>query len=497
MIQLGRRTPPVCINIVSELSHLELLQYDPKKGNFIALDSDEFMFDPASREMLEDEERLKIVLKRLYERNKIPLNTPTTLVLPSYFTRQYTLPDDAVIDDLSSILVSEAERFYVFKKVDPAVGYCQTLENQVLYTAYPKNCLEALKVAFEELKIPLVSIDCNYTAVIRGLVAMGVVQQELANMVKWGMVMMTDQMVFMAILEGPVIEKIVESPLSSQGVDPNSLMGEVRDDFQQFCGFEILNRLVVVNNSARIYSTQLVDMLGFQGPTDVFDQNERTLISRKAEDAPFPCSLECVGGVLVRTVPEVPPMEMGEGKIADVGGDDQLINVVAAGLIGIGVLIYGVQFGIAKMFDSFQQSEVKNNEKIQREIDAAINSLSVVPDVKKKMFIRQGQFQNYRYSNLLINLHKEIPEDTELKKLEVKSTEKMDSVNITISGRTGTSDSLNQYVQNMNQHLENDKFLPDITPSTYDGQRIFDFTLVNEKSQKKAETGKRGRRRGR
>jgi hypothetical protein len=88
---MARKSANICINITSTLNRMELLEYDAGKGNFVHLDAEEFMFDPATREMLEDEDKFKMCIRRLYERNKIPLKSLSTLVLPSFFTRQYTV----------------------------------------------------------------------------------------------------------------------------------------------------------------------------------------------------------------------------------------------------------------------------------------------------------------------------------------------------------------------------------------------------------------------
>ena len=97
------KQPNICINVVSSLSHLELLQYDAEHGNFIHLDTEEFSFDPATREMLDEPERFQSLIKRLFDKNKIPYASFTSLVLPSFFTRQYTVPDDVSKDDMEGV----------------------------------------------------------------------------------------------------------------------------------------------------------------------------------------------------------------------------------------------------------------------------------------------------------------------------------------------------------------------------------------------------------
>jgi len=473
------RSANICINLVPSLSHLELIRYDSSKGSFLTLDSEEVMFDPATRDLLEGEDRIKSSIRRLYERNRIPLKTPTTLILPSFFTRQYSIPEDILNEDLVTILISEAERFYVFKKIDPVVGYCSIKDGQVLYTAYPQQSLDQLKRIFNEVKIPLVSIDSNYTSALRGLVAMDVVDIEVINTLKWGMMTISDFNVFMAVIEGNTIEKTFEAPLSLQNIEEEALLNEIREDFQQFYGFEVLSRIVVINNSFKIYSPTLIENLGFEGPTDVFDQNERTLTSLGAKDGPFPCSLEAIGGALVRVIPEIPSLELSDTGVFEAIVDDTRKNFIALSLVGIAALIFVLQFSIGLLFQKLADNETKKGNQLQKDINDSLNSLSVVPEVKQKLYIRGGINQNYKVSNLILRLHQALPPDAWLEQVSIKGDVNLKALSVNITGGTLSSDPLNTYVKELNTELEANPLTPSIKPQQTQSERYFEFTLTN------------------
>lgn len=474
----------ICLNVVSSLSHIELLEYDTAKGAFVHLDCEEFMFDPATRELLDEEERLKTVIKRLYERNKIAFKRNTTLVLPSFFTRQFTVPEEMLGEDLKFVLISEAERFYVFKKIDPEVGYCNIKDGQVLYTAYPKQPLDVIKQIFIDCGIPLLSIDCNYTATLRGLVAMGVVQQEVNNQTKWGMMIISDFSVFMAVIEGSVFEKTLEAPLPLQNAEEETLLAEVKEDFNQFYGYEVLSRMVIINNSYKLYSPTLVEHLGFQGTTDVFDQNDRTLTSRGAQDGPFPCSLEAIGGALVPVVTEVPSLELADTDVLAAMVDNQRKNKIAIILFAVAALIYGIQFGIGALIESFAKGEAAKSAQIQTEINQSLTSLAIVPDVKRKLFRKQAAFVNYDTVNLLIKIAETLPPDAWLQSIEVSASNNLKSVTVRINGATLSSEPLNTYVKELNKYVGGGGLQPSIQPKQQEDKRYFTFTLTNAKEGK-------------
>jgi hypothetical protein len=491
------KTAHICLNLTSSLEWLELLQYDVKKGDFVHLDAEAVMFEPQTRDYLDEEEMFRLTLKRLYERNKIPFKSPTNLVLPSFFTRQYTLPEDLLGEDLAPILTSEAERFYVFKKVDPSIGFCtlwmsSTKETEILYTAYPKQALEMIKRTFKELRIPLTNIDCNYTATLRGLVAMAVPQHEVEQQLKWGLIIVGDFNLFMAILDGNMIEKTLETPLPIQDTGEVELLKEMSDDFRQFFGFEVLNRIVVVSNTRKLTTTGLLDTIGFQGATDVFDQNSDTLTSLGAQEAPFPCSLEAIGGALAPVVSEIPVLELNDLKAIETQIDEEQSDLIGYIALGLGVLLLLCQFGITFLLNSVTAQEQKAGEGLKAEIQTYLNSISVAPDLKRKLYIKQTIFQNYAMNNLVIKIDKSLPPEAWLDKVEIKlsilgasdnSASPPKSPTVKIAGQILSADPLSAYVKDLNTDLASQPLSLDVLPKQSDEKRYFEFTLSNDASK--------------
>jgi hypothetical protein len=412
----------ICIHIRPSLDTLELLQYNASKGSFVKLDAEQFAFDPSTRDLLEDVESLKLVLRRLYERNKIPLTHNTSLVVPAFFTRQYSMPESLESQDLNAVLMQEAEKFYVFKNREARIGYTPLSSGQILYTAYPKQSLDLIREAFSGLKIPLISIDCNYTAALRALVSMGVMREEIAQQAKWGLVMISDYAAFFAVVEGNWIEKIQESPLPMVETDESTILNEVTNDFQQFYGFEILNRLVVVNNSSKISSPALVESLQFNGTTTLFEQNENTLTSLGAQDAAYPCSLEAVGGSLVNLVPEIPALELGDPWALKASMDQKNSNVLGNILLILGVVSLLALVAGTLILGPQTEASLKESQRLQAEIQTTTNQFSIIPDVKRQQLVADTMLFNKKTSNLMLLVNKELPASAWLDKFEMAAT---------------------------------------------------------------------------
>src|SRR5689334_20897412 len=113
---------PVSINILPTLDYVELVQYDNKTGEIEKTASLPCQFDPVTRQM-GDREQVIQAIRDLYNTNRITFNTPAVLVLPSFFTREIELPTEFTKDELRFALISEAERFYIFKKIEPHIDW--------------------------------------------------------------------------------------------------------------------------------------------------------------------------------------------------------------------------------------------------------------------------------------------------------------------------------------------------------------------------------------
>lgn len=475
---------PVCINVTPSLSHLEMVQFDYKQGVFWVMDNEPFAFDKNTREMEYDAETLQLALKRLYTRNKVPLRTPTFLVLPSYFTRQF-LPADNMSDpaEIESKLISEVERFYVFKSVDPKVGYAPCKGRQLLYTAYPLTAIQSIESVFAELKIPLITIDCNYTAILRGLVTLGLVEREVAEDLKWSLVVLSDSTIFMSVIEGQLVEKVLESPIDMSQTD--TFLKDIAEDFKNFCGFEVLNKVVIVNNSQKIYSTQLLETLEFDGPKDIFDQNPNTLKTFGNPEAAYPSSLEAVGGALIRQVSYVPPLNLSSPGTDDVGADDDLKNKIAIGIGLAGALFYGANMGVGQFLDSGALSMGQDAATISGEISQSLASLGILNEAKTKFYVKKALDNNTVYSNVFIKLIQALPPDAWINEVQMNSDTTFKSYKMDVKGFALTSGPVNNYLNEIKAQLPAEtNIVPSIKPITQEGQRLFEFEFSTAEEAK-------------
>lgn len=474
---------PVAINVFPTLDYIELVQFDDKTGEIEKASALPCMFDSASRQMM-DRDQMTQTIRDLYNMNRIPVTTPAVLVLPSFFTREIELPAEFTRDELRFALVSEAERFYIFKKVEPHIDWINLDESRLLYSAFPKTEIEKYTQIFQELRIPLMAIELSYFSILRGLISTGAVADELAAQGRWCLLVVSDSSFFASLQEGVKILKTTDAPLSVTVEDESAIVHEIRQDFDEFATHEAFTKLVVVNNASRISSDTLLSQLSFQGNLVLVEQNGLTLRSRGATDGAFPCSLEAVGGVFYSELPELAQMnflpESGEDVVGILHYRKRAfiwLMVANAAVFLVCLMLWGV------MALLIWQKDHERDELIRQSaaLGATISSQQV-QEIGSKKFIKQIVDRNVAVNNFLVQLGMALPAETWLEKISLAADG--DVLQVVVDGRALSLEQVNRLQSTLTQAI------PGIAlevsnaaqEANSDGQSYFVWTIQNKQA---------------
>jgi hypothetical protein len=475
---------PISINVFPTLDFVELIQLDPKTGQLEKAVSLPCQFDPLTRQVTDREAFLRTV-RDLYNMCRIPMNTPAVLVLPGFFTREIELPAEFKKDELRFALISEAERFYLFKKSEPQIDWINLDADRLLYAAFPKVEIEKYQKVFQELRIPLIAIELSYFAMLRGLLATGAVQEEVEASSRWGMLTVSDSSFFTAILDGVKIVRTTDAPLSISGDDSHAVVQEIQQDFETFLEDEQLSKLVVINNSNHRDLDELTRVLNV-GPYIIFiEQNGATLGSRGATEGEFPCSLEGLGGVFYKHFPDMPELNFLPETSEDVVGILHYQKLAIQWLaIGNGVvfiiclMIWGA-FALITLGKDHERDEINQKaSKLTNSLDPAR-----LTDIKRKKFIKAVVDQNVELNNFLVTLGTQVKDDIWLDKIEVSAAGLGQPLSVKLEGQTTNKlDEVNKLPTALNSVLKNaplqvSNAAQNVSP---DGQAYFTWTIQNQ-----------------
>jgi hypothetical protein len=404
--------------VLPSLDGVEIVHLDDREGKVDSAATLPLDIDPNSRS-IDNIQQLTNTIRALFEHHRIPLNSPTVLTLPSFYTRELELPTQLADDELRMTLISEAERFIAFKKNEPQVDFELLSDNRVLYTAYPRVEVDKFVNAFQELKIPLVAIDLNYTCILRGLVASGAIMDEITQGERWCLLCVADFSFFAMMLDGVNIQSILEAPLSVGAKDEYAAITEIQQDFEQFTGFdEPLGKLVLVNNSQRIQSSTLLNRLGLSGEALTIEQNASTLRSRGAGDGRFPCTLEAIGGAYFREFPDLPTLSLlpqGTENLAEVEAIQETLFKGILFCSGLALVISLMLWGVMILLVLNQEATLNGMNKQLAQYSRGMN----VTGLRKKLFIQAAVDRNIQANNFLIRLGGAVPSDMWLTSLDL------------------------------------------------------------------------------
>lgn len=481
---------PVSINVFPSLDYVELVQFDEKSGEIEKASSLPCQFDTVSRQMGEREQMTQTI-RDLFNMNRIPFGTPTVLVLPSFFTREIDLPAEFTREELRFALVSEAERFYVFKKSEPQIDWINLDQSRLLYSAFPKSEIEKYMKVFQELKIPLLGIELSYFSILRGLVATGAVAQEVERDEPWAMLVVSDYSFFASIQQGMKILKSTDAPLSVTTDDDLSTIQEIVQDFESFTDRETFNRLIVVNNANRISSEDLLCRIAFPGSLIQIDQNALTLRSRGAGEAPFPCSLESIGGVFYKQYADIPGINFQLDTGEDLAGILQYREVALKWLLvsnGAIFLLSLLVWGVLALFIWQKDMERESIAAQMSKLGAGVDTQKM-DEVNRKKFIKKTVGQNVQINNFLVRLGTVLqPSGQEgapaiwLDKIQLTVGGQDSPPTVILDGKATQLDGvnamltpLNGFVPGLNLQVSN------AAPATSDdGQAYFTWSVQNE-----------------
>ncbi|WP_303673132.1 hypothetical protein [Vampirovibrio chlorellavorus] len=483
---------PVAINVFPSLDYVELVQFDDKTGEIEKASALPCSFDTAARQM-SDRDQMMQTIRDLFSMNRIPYTTPVVLVLPSFFTREIELPAEFSKDELRFALVSEAERFYIFKKSEPQIGWINLDESRLLYSAFPKAEIEKYMKVFQELRIPLLGIELSYFSILRGLVVTGAVSQELEQEQPWCLLVISDYSFFASIQQGTKILKTADAPLSINEEDDMATIQEIIQDFEAFTDNQFFERLVFVNNANRLKSEDLLCRIVMPATVTQIDQNALTLRSRGALDGAFPCTLEGLGGIFYKQYADMPAINFQMEGGSDLAGVLRYRQEAMVWLIGSNVLVFLLSlliWGVMALFLWQKDMERASVSEQLAKLGAGIDTAKM-DDVQRRKFIKSVIDRNVQANNFLVRLGTTVQPNVWLEKIQLAVGAAEKPLAISLEGKAIELGTVNAMLAPLNQIATGSNLqVSNAAPATStDGQAYFTWTIQNPDATQSSEGG--------
>lgn len=445
----------VSLRLFSTYDTLEFVHYDLASGNILACDTIAGTHDPETRQVIDPEQFMGIV-EGLYKRHNISLKTNTVVVLPSMMTRQMRLEADIRSrEELRMIFLSEAERFYLFKQLDPEVSWLplDEMNGDYLFSAQPALDIDHYVQSLHKLGIPLQIIDLEYTSLIRALATTGAVSTETANNSRWYLLVVADRNVAIFSVQDTKIERMRETLLSEVETNPAGALMEIQQDLEGFAGMDVIQKLVLVNNSQTLKTDTLAPRLNFAGELVALDQNPQALRARGGNDGLLPCSLEGLGGALYVAYPDLPHLNFLPADTQQALAAQVMQKKLEKGMLALNLAVLGlffVGFLILQGIVAVQENKLRS---IQSSMPTAGLEGAMTVDLDKSRVMVDLIDQNMLANNLMIRAAIERPTPMWINEMEIARGTTKETQQVRFEGLSTDAQVVNRYMESLRQTM--------------------------------------------
>ncbi|MBK8190272.1 MAG: hypothetical protein IPK79_07445 [Vampirovibrionales bacterium] len=492
---MAERKSNVCVHVLESLDGLEIIRFHEKTRRIEKAGALPLSLDPNTR-AIPDPAELRAALRSLYSVHGIALSSPTVLVLPSFYTRDFYFPGPFSEQEIRQALLSEAEQYFLFRNNEPRLDWVTLEEGRLLYSAYPKNTITEFVEAFAANRTPLCGIDINYFSLIRGLIATGTLADLDKPQSRWMLMNVSDHLFTAALFEGLKLKRLSESPLPLATMDASTAIVEINQDLRRFLAGENFEAAVLINNAERLDTAPLVDSFSYYQEIMVIDQNQRTLRSRNPAAGEYPCSLEAIGGAFYQHYADQPslnliPEDLGrqrEGQTLRTSLTSLLgvANVAAALLLLAAITLLGI-------WNQQQQTRLDAWNSVSRASGPASES-APLEMVSRQAFLRNAALSNISLNNLMIKAGALLPDDMWMNRLSLVAQDAADPQTVEIVGGALMPTSVTKYVSELNPALQRRDLLVDRADlaTTADGQPYYDWIVRSKNAMVESESNAKG-----
>ena len=135
---------------------LEVAVLDASKKTVVNYGQKKVEYNFSTRE-IQNYDHFKSALRELMAEMKIAPKTQAYMVLPNVYFDFTELPPTVSDIEIKTVLLSQAEEFYLFKKEEPVSGWCEvvnlnsTHQKRIAFSSFQKTVVDEIKDTFLEV----------------------------------------------------------------------------------------------------------------------------------------------------------------------------------------------------------------------------------------------------------------------------------------------------------------------------------------------------------
>ncbi len=225
---------------------------------------------------------LKSSLVEIIDEMKVQPKTPVYIVLPNVLFDFIEVPPVLTNEEIKTSILSETEKFYLFKKEEPYYGYSEVVntssdnQKRIAYTAFQKNVIEQIKEIIADIGLELVGIESSYSAILRGLRISGLCEDVISEIVPWHVMVVNTNSFTLFQMEGANLVQYNEVPIAIRSYSTEEAYDSIVSSASQLLSNKISSKLFIISQTDDISADILKRHMDFDSPIAAINSNRHS-----------------------------------------------------------------------------------------------------------------------------------------------------------------------------------------------------------------------------
>lgn len=353
-----------------------------------------------SQRNIQDYSQFRSALSELVNEMHIKPKTYAYMILPNVFFDFINISSSTTDDGIDMALTATAEEYYIFKKDEPVIGWCELVESsnetqkRIAYSAFQRTDVEEIKQIFASLNLQLGGIETAYSATLKGINLTGLISDAIMMNSSWTALIINTNSFTLFQMEGKNLIDCNDVPLAIKSFSPEeayqaivSSVSQLLDNFPSNQLFIIsqtddisaealkkimqYDRDIIAIESNRYARKSLLEVVGAIG--DFNEANSMTLAALGAADS------KSDFGLSMNIMDKDPSSNMGTYSINLFGKQKEytqgaITNACVSAAVVIG-LVGGGLIGACKYYEGIEQNKLDSLSSEIRQLDNEIQEL--------------------------------------------------------------------------------------------------------------------------
>lgn len=233
-----------------------------------------------SQRNIQNYAQFKNALIELIDELKIQPKSFAYLILPNVFFDFIEITNDTPDSGIEIALTSTSEEFYIFKKEEPVIGWCDvanpmgTTQRKLAYTAFQKSDVDEIKEIFASVGLQLAGIETAYSATLRGLDLIGEIKDAVLMDSSWSALLINTNSFTLFQMEGKNLLECNEVPLAIKSFSTEEAYQAIVSSASQLLANNSSSQLYIISQTDDISAGALKKIMQFDREIIAIDSNK-------------------------------------------------------------------------------------------------------------------------------------------------------------------------------------------------------------------------------